>query len=277
VKNIPPAPRQSRPLFILRCTLHFAYNIVFAEVARLYVWYNPAFSSGTIGSQGYVALCIDTVAFTGLTYWALNAVYFATAAGSVAIGMYEPRMWPDLFGAWGDAYTVRRVWGRTWHQMMRRFLVPLGQATSSALGFKPGSRGSSYTQLYVAFFLSGLIHTGGDIVLASSTSTASRSFFSMPFFLSQAFIITFEDMVIWIAGRLEVKDNVWTRILGYVWVAAWFGWCVSGLVTNIVKAGGGVPNSGMDTSAMDSNLVQVVLGLLGFDIGTLVKSWFSEA
>jgi hypothetical protein len=114
-------------------------------------------------------------------------------------------------------------------------------------------------------------------VLFSSTSTASRSFFSMPFFLSQACIITFEDMVIWIAGRLGVKGSIWTRILGYVWVAAFFGWCASGLVKNIVRAGGGTSNPGVDASAMDSNLVQAVLGMLGFDVGALVKSWFSEA
>ena len=86
--------------------------MVFFEVGRLYFCYNPAFSSATlIGTQGYVARCIDAVVFFGLTYWGMNAIYFAMAAGSVALGLHEPKMWPDVFGAWGDAYTVRRLWG----------------------------------------------------------------------------------------------------------------------------------------------------------------------
>ncbi|OAX33251.1 hypothetical protein K503DRAFT_775812 [Rhizopogon vinicolor AM-OR11-026] len=272
VKNIPPAPRQSRRSFILRSALRAAWYAALFETGRLYVWYNPAFSSATIGGQGYVVHCIDTVVFIGLIYGALNAVYFAMAAGSVAIGLFEPRMWPDMFGALADAYTIRRFWGRTWHQMLRRFLAPLGEATSSALGFKHGTLGSSCAQLYIAFFLSGLMHTGGDIVLSSHTPTASRSFFSMPFFLLQAFAITFEDMFIRIAGRLNVGGNLWTRVLGYVWVAAWFGWCAPELVKNMVRAGGGIMNG--DGNAMDSNLVQVMLGLLGFNVGEFAESWF---
>ncbi|OAX38573.1 hypothetical protein K503DRAFT_691336, partial [Rhizopogon vinicolor AM-OR11-026] len=235
VCNIPP--QQPRRSFIFRSTLRAAWYVVFFETGRLYVWYNPAFSSATIGGQGYVVHCMDTVIFIGLACWASNAVYFVVAAGSVAIGLFEPRMWPDLFGVWVDAYTIRRFWGRTWHQMLRRILTPLGKATSSAFGFKRGTLESSYTQLYVAFFLSGLMHTGGDIVLSSHTSTVSRSFFSMPFFLLQAFAITLEDMFIWIAGRLNVKSNLWTRVLGYVWVAAWFGWCVPEFVKNQVRWG----------------------------------------
>lgn len=111
VKHIPAATQQPRYLFILTSSLRAACHLVFFEVARLYVWYNPACSSVTLGTRSYVARCADTIAFIGLTYWALNACYFAMAAGSVALGLHEPRMWPDLFGSWRDGYTVRRAWG----------------------------------------------------------------------------------------------------------------------------------------------------------------------
>jgi hypothetical protein len=160
-----------------------------------------------------------------------------------------------------------------------QFLGPLGKVTSTAFGFNPGTLGSSYTQLYVAFILSGLIHTGGDMLLYSHTSATSisRPFFSMPFFLLQAIIITLEDMFIGITKRLRVKSSAWTRVLGYVWVATWFGWCVSEFVTELIRAGGGITKPGAVRDATDSNLVQVMLGLLGFDIGAFAESWFSKA
>jgi len=158
-----------------------------------------------------------------------------------------------------------------------QFLAPLGKAMSTVLGFKPGTLGSSYTQLYVAFFLSGLVHTGGDIVLSFHNPAAPRSFFSMPFFLLQAFAITVEDILIWMARRMGVKGSVWTRAVGYAWVTVWFGWCLSEYVENAIRAGGTMKEAGADDNAMDSNLVQAALGLLGFNIGTFAESWFSEA
>jgi len=278
VKHIPAATQQPRYLFILTSSLRAACHLVFFEVARLYVWYNPACSSVTLGTRSYVARCADTIAFIGLTYWALNACYFAMAAGSVALGLHEPRMWPDLFGSWRDGYTVRRAWGRTWHQILKWLLAPLGKAASSALGFKRGTPGSLYAQIYVAFLFSGLVHTGGDIVLSgSSTSTVSRPFFSMPFFFMQAVVITLEDVLIRTGRRLGVKDSFWTRALGFVWVAIWFGWCVPGFAEDMIRAGGGIRKSAsrVDGNDMSPNLVQAAMvGLIGFDVGEFAESWF---
>ena len=93
----------------------------------------------------------------------------------------------------------------------------------------------------------------------------------------QAFIITLEDMLIWIAKPLRIKNSAWTRVLGYVWVAAWFGWCTPGYINQMIMAGGEIRESGTDRHAMDSNLVQAMLGLLGFDIGAVAESWFLKA
>ena len=99
------------------------------------------------------------------------------------------------------------------------------------LKFPRGSNRSSYTQLYVAFFLSGFIHFSGDILLEKRV--VSRSFI---FFLLQAVAITFEDLVIYIAKctlrwvGVELKpgrtDESWAeavvRVIGYCWVTLWF-------------------------------------------------------
>jgi len=95
------------------------------------------------------------------------------------------------------------------------------------LKFPRGSNRSSYTQLYVGFFLSGLLHAFGDF--AVEKRVVYRSF---NFFLLQAVVITLEDFVIYIAkrwlrpGGIELKlgtaDESWAgtvlRVIGYCWV-----------------------------------------------------------
>ena len=99
------------------------------------------------------------------------------------------------------------------------------------LKFPRGTNGSAYTQLYIAFFLSGFIHFGGDLILEKRM--VYRSF---NFFLLQAVIITFEDFVIYISkwslrqGGIELKvgkpGESWAgtvvRVAGYCWVILCF-------------------------------------------------------
>ena len=101
------------------------------------------------------------------------------------------------------------------------------------LKFPRGTNWSSYTQLYIAFFLSGLLHFSGDFMFEKRM--VYRSF---KFFLLQAAAITFEDLVIYIAkgllhwGGIELKpgkaDESWVeavvRVVGYCWVTLWFCW-----------------------------------------------------
>ena len=102
------------------------------------------------------------------------------------------------------------------------------------LNFPRGTSLSSYAQLYVAFFLSAILHFSGDFV--SEGRIASRSF---KFFLLQAAAITFEDLVIYIAKRslrrsgIELKPGkanessaeAVVRVIGYCWVTLWL--CVT--------------------------------------------------
>ena len=99
------------------------------------------------------------------------------------------------------------------------------------LKFPRGTNWSSYTQLYVAFFLSALFHFSGDFTFRKRTV-----YYSFKFFLLQAVAITFEDFIIYIAKRLlhwrgmEFKpgraDESWAevavRVIGYCWVILWF-------------------------------------------------------
>lgn len=85
--------------------------------------------------------------------------------------------------------------------------------------FRPGSLPSSYTQLYTAFLLSGLIHAGGDYIILKHFPL-----FPIRFFLLQAVAITLEDFVIWLTKPIHASLGRTSRFIGYVWVVSWLVW-----------------------------------------------------
>lgn len=99
------------------------------------------------------------------------------------------------------------------------------------LKFPRGTNLSSYTQLYVAFFLSALFHTFGETI-----HERRMTYRNLKFFLLQAVGITFEDFIVYVAKRLLVQrgikpnagkaDGGWVhaavRVIGYCWLLLWF-------------------------------------------------------
>jgi len=172
------------------------------------------------------------LAFALAMVFGFSAVHNAMALVCVGLGGSSPTLWPDIGGRLEDAYTLRRFWGRTWHQRMRLTVVGLGKLTANkVLKFPRGTKGSSYTQLYLAFFMTGIFHFAGDFMFEKRL--VSRPF---KFFLLQAVAITFEDFVIYLAKRFLSKSGIeskpgnagWSwrgavvRVVGYCWVLIWF-------------------------------------------------------
>ena len=103
------------------------------------------------------------------------------------------------------------------------------------LKFPRGSNRSSFTQLYLAFFLSALIHFSGEFMFERRLV-----YHSFKFFFFQALAITLEDLVISAAKSLLRRsgiklepgkaDESWAevvlRIVGYCWVVLWFCWTI---------------------------------------------------
>ena len=94
-------------------------------------------------------------------------------------------------------------------------------------GFRRGSKGSNYTQVYLAFFLCGMLHWAGNVAVDSTSMWPG----TMQFFMGQAVGITLEDFVVWVAEPFVIKTrrqsgmdlHPFWRYLGYAWVALWFG------------------------------------------------------
>ena len=116
--------------------------------------------------------------------------------------------------------------------MLVQMLTGLGRLVANKfLRFPRGTNLSSYTQLYVAFFLSAFYHFVGEVMY--ERRAVYRSFI---FFPLQAVAITFEDFVIYLAKRLLLRwgkklnpgntDESWVevvvRVIGYCWVTLWF-------------------------------------------------------
>ncbi|PIL29222.1 hypothetical protein GSI_09271 [Ganoderma sinense ZZ0214-1] len=251
VANVPPPMTKSKIVFLQQGVVQLAKGALAVDLAKtfakLYPFYalrgTPAFPTGL---HGYVmdTLCVFARvlnAYGHTRLWHTALAMFCVATG---LGNGDPEMWPDLFGRWSDAYTVRRFWGRTWHQMTRGHLSACGKTVASALGFKKGTNGSAYAQLYTAFVISGMFHSFGDVSLGAPMGK------SMPFFLWQAVVITFEDSVIAAARRLgvgsvAVKEGKegsppwWARVFGYVWVSVWLSYSVRLYVSWSFPAGVG--------------------------------------
>ena len=104
---------------------------------------------------------------------------------------------------------------------------------NDVLKFPRGTNLSSYTQLYVGFLMSGIIHSLGDYL--AERRVVLRS---IKYFLLHAMAITFEDIVIYVAkrslllvgikltpGKLDgTRIGAIVRVVGYCWVILWFSW-----------------------------------------------------
>ena len=121
------------------------------------------------------------------------------------------------------------------------------------LKFPRGTNLSSYTQLYIAFFLSGLLHSPGDFMIDKR-----MIYRPIKFFLLQAVIITFEDFIIHLAklslrlGGIELKlekaDESWVgavvRVVGYCWVTLCACWTFPIFLDGLNAAGWGSSDRG---------------------------------
>ncbi|KAJ7785141.1 hypothetical protein DFH07DRAFT_948222 [Mycena maculata] len=125
------------------------------------------------------------------------------SAGSVALGFSGPEEWPPLFGGPREARSIRRFWGRAWHQLMRR-ARPLFLLNRSSL-------------------------------CTGSTSHTMCS--ALAFFMLQACAITLEDLLIFLGKRAGMRESRATRAVGYAWTWAWFALVLPVCQVPLVRAG----------------------------------------
>lgn len=94
--------------------------------------------------------------------------------------------------------------------------------------------------MITAFFLSALIHTGGDYAIHGSFE---KSWPTFQFFLLQPPAIVVEEIAVRVFPSARLHDMmpkmVW-RGVGYLWVGLWFAWCAPPWLDTISAVGGNV-------------------------------------
>ncbi|KAF9483112.1 hypothetical protein BDN70DRAFT_874161 [Pholiota conissans] len=221
-EHLAPRPTEtSRTRFIISKLLSAAYYFIYFDILSIIIRTNPCFGTGGPSFTEFGWIWRTTIwLHPCLVYAWLSMTYDLASIVGVGLGIWEPRDWPRLFGDVRDAYTIRKCWGRVWHQLLRKFLTGHMNFFARALHLPRGTF-STYFKLFGSFFISGLTHYGAEYTLLQNWSGKAMWFFPL-----QAAAITFEDAVIGIAKRLGFRENFFFRFVGYVWVFVWFAYCL---------------------------------------------------
>ena len=119
--HLPPHPPPSRLTFVRNAFLKLIVNIIILDLVTLLFAQNPAFDSRlhdpTDGPETYLAalplLHRVPYAVGSVVRLAASVSVIWDTFGSVPVvlGVWSPTLWPNIWGSWRDAYTVRRLWG----------------------------------------------------------------------------------------------------------------------------------------------------------------------
>ena len=130
--RMPPHPPPSRRTFLWKTLLKFIMNIITADLMTSALALSPAFDyrvhNPTDGPEKYLAAVPLLRRVPYVLAWSIGTgasggvIHNVAALSCVGLGYSSPTLWPDMWGRWGDAYTVRKLWGYV-HWWTLHFLI----------------------------------------------------------------------------------------------------------------------------------------------------------
>ncbi|KAJ7631226.1 membrane bound O-acyl transferase family-domain-containing protein [Roridomyces roridus] len=231
---IPPKPVSSRRAFLLAQAFRLAFYALLLDGAGRATRFVPVLHTGSrgLGSEGLLQQFLSVSLFWTILYAAASLRGCCHRLFFVGANLWNHHDCPDLFNSWEHIYTLRSFWGKFWHQTLRRIFVSHARwLAHRVMGLQPGSQLSAYVQLFAAFFVSGLIHSLGQYMLTRQPSRGP-----LVFSMTQAMGITLEDFLVTLGKRLGFRGVVW-KVVGVVWVVAWFTVTTPIWMDNQIKAG----------------------------------------
>ncbi|KAF9883691.1 hypothetical protein FE257_003075 [Aspergillus nanangensis] len=239
VRGIPPLRSTRRMLdgpekvrFGCHLILRFAGNFLIPEVTWLLGrwWFGAGtpewqrlLAPGTEwlvfgeSSRQLQARLVATVGFWLVTYVTVDFLDCFLLAVLVLVDGSVPDTWPPLFGRLEQAYSVRRFWGKFWHQLLHEPLVGSARAIVARM---PHWRKKELRVLFTfcVFFLSGVTHGVTDYVYW--TTAGVHTLPVLRFFCSCALALVVETIFTGACGITQKKAVVspWEKSAGYLWV-----------------------------------------------------------
>ncbi|KAG8886820.1 hypothetical protein FRB98_000956 [Tulasnella sp. 332] len=151
-------------------------------------------------TSGLLVLCCGAAPYFGLSFF-----HYVITLLSVGIFRQDPAEHPFIFWSPHNATSVRELWGKRWHSLLRSAFVAMGYKPGSALVGEVGG-------LMGAFIVSGVLHDIGMWGYGKGTDPWRV----VGFFWLQSVGIILEGIWRKIVGRRV--QGVWGRLWTWTWV-----------------------------------------------------------
>ncbi|KAF2820632.1 hypothetical protein CC86DRAFT_116129 [Ophiobolus disseminans] len=169
-----------------------------------------------------------------INMWMYESYHSAFAVFFVALGLDDPQDWSmTLFGAMSEAWSVRRYWGKHWHDYIyHSFSGHAKIVTRQWLGMRHGLARRLLENTMV-FGVSGLMHSA--VRYAQNGGMGGDCWVISFWYLGQMVPIVIEGVVqdLWARFKKQrgIEDTKWLvraeKGLGYAWVIGFNMWSVS--------------------------------------------------
>ncbi|EKV11533.1 MacI [Penicillium digitatum] len=182
------------------------------------------------------ALIVGGCVITIYSHFAIVILPLSALCVGLQIGPHswqDASSWPPNFADIREAYSIRRFWGYTWHQQLRR---QAGAPGAYILGLLPDSvrmskrtsirLGRRYWLLLMSFVVSGLIHGCGTYQVTRAFGLPFSDGGELQYFMLQGVAIMAEDLCCWGLGIDDrgAKPRWMRRWVGYATTLSWYVW-----------------------------------------------------
>lgn len=217
VGQVPPAPDAKTPRlpYILRNLSVGLLELLAIDISSYYMRHKTPVDTSL--STAPLTFLAHTWLFYLMVRWGIDAAYRLSASLNIALHIFRPSDFPPLFGSLGNAYTMKRFWGITWHQMMRTVAEPYTNALVRLSNLDSRRKSTYWVKVASAFFWAGAMHAYGALIAGGSVWSDVCQFGS------QILAFWVEDVVIGLAKKTGIRDGWWVRGVGYVWVFVFQG------------------------------------------------------